>query len=103
MPNKTQISEKKYEAIINHAYKRSKKTQIIFIDRTDHKLTIHRIPTNTPQKRVTSNRSPRDHCIENKKERRSQLVPTDPYVYDELLTHHRKGTNEDDEPLRDGV
>ena len=35
----------------NHAYKSSAKTQIIFMDRTDHKLTIHQIPTNTPQKK----------------------------------------------------
>ena len=33
-PNKTQISEKKYEAISNHAYKRSKKTQITFVIKT---------------------------------------------------------------------
>ena len=32
-PNKTQISEKKYEAISNHAYKRPKKTQITFMDK----------------------------------------------------------------------
>ena len=32
-PNKTQISEKKYEAISNHAYKRSKRTQITFMDK----------------------------------------------------------------------
>ena len=32
-PNKTQISEKKYEAIRNHAYKRSKETQITFMDK----------------------------------------------------------------------
>ena len=32
-PNKTKISEKKYESIINHAYKRSKKTQITFMDK----------------------------------------------------------------------
>ena len=31
--NKTQISEKKYEAISDHAYKRTKKTQITFMDR----------------------------------------------------------------------
>ena len=42
--------------------------------RSDHKLKVHRIPTNTPQKRVTKNRSPRDHCIENQKERRSHLA-----------------------------
>ena len=32
-PNKTQISEKKYQAIISHAYKRSNKTQITFMDK----------------------------------------------------------------------
>ena len=32
-PKKTQISEKKYEAVSNHAYKRSKKTQITFMDK----------------------------------------------------------------------
>ena len=32
-PNKTQISEKKYEAISNHAYKRSKNSQITFMDK----------------------------------------------------------------------
>ena len=37
---------------------------------TDHELKIHRIPTNTPQKVFTSNRSPRDHCIENQKRER---------------------------------
>ena len=43
----------------NHAYKSSKKTQIIFIDRSDHKPTIHQILTNTSQQAITSNRSPR--------------------------------------------
>ena len=37
---------------------------------SDHKLKVHRVPTNTLQKRVTSNRSPRDHCIENPKRER---------------------------------
>ena len=32
-PNKTQISEKKFEAISNHGYKRSNKTQITFMDK----------------------------------------------------------------------
>ena len=32
-PNKTQIEEKKYKAIINHAYRRLKKTQITFMDK----------------------------------------------------------------------
>ena len=67
--------KKKYEAINNHAYKRSKKTQIIFVDkRSDYKLKVHRIPTNTPQKRVTSNRSLRDHCIENQKREREEAI-----------------------------
>ena len=70
-PNETKDSKEKYEAISNHAYKRSKKTQIIFMDETDHELKIHRIPTNTPQK-FTSNRSPRDHCIENHKRERER-------------------------------
>ena len=33
MANKNQISENKYEAISNNAYKRSKKTQITFMDK----------------------------------------------------------------------
>ena len=42
---------------------------------TDHKLKVHQIPTNTPQKRVTSYGSPRDHCIENSmRERESHLA-----------------------------
>ena len=66
---------KKYEAISKHAYKRSKEdSNNIHGYRSDHKLELHRIPTNTPQKFVTSNRSPRDHCIENQKERRSHLT-----------------------------
>ena len=32
-PNKTQISDNKYEAIRNHAYKRSEKNQITFMDK----------------------------------------------------------------------
>ena len=43
---------------------------------TDHKLKVHQIPTNTPQKKITSNRSPQErgeHCIEIQKERRSPL------------------------------
>ena len=36
----------------NHAYKNSEKNQILFIDNLDHKPTIHRISTNTPQKEL---------------------------------------------------
>ena len=57
-PNKTG-SSKRITKISNHAYKNSEKNQIIFIDNLDHKSTIHRISANTPQKNITSNRSPR--------------------------------------------
>ena len=62
-PNQTKISEKKYEAITIMHIRDQKKTQIIFMDRSDHKLAIHRIPTNTAQKVITSNRSPRTSRI----------------------------------------
>ena len=57
-PNQTKV-RRKIRGYKDHAQKSSTKTQIIFIDRTDHKHEIHRIPTNTPQKVITSNRSPR--------------------------------------------
>ena len=41
--------------------------------------------------------------IKREREEAIQLLTMDPQVYNELLTHHRRGTNEDDEPLRDGV
>ena len=70
--NKTLISEKKYEAIRNHAYKRSKKTQITFMDKKID-LIINQ-SSSDPNKhttiRVTSYGSPRDHCIENQKRER---------------------------------
>ena len=69
-PNQTKVSEKKYEGYNNHAYKRSNKTQMIFMDRYDHELTIHRIPTNIPQKVITSNRSPRTLYWESKRDKK---------------------------------
>ena len=75
-------------------------------DRSDHKPKVHRIPTNTQEKTVTSYGSLRDHCIGNQKREREesiQILNTNPQVYKELLMHHRRGTNEDDEPLCDGV
>src|SRR6187200_2720589 len=36
--------------------KSSEKNQIFLIDNLDHKPTIHRISTNTPQKEITSNK-----------------------------------------------
>ena len=50
---------KRLAKISNHAYKNSEKNQIIFTDNLDHKSTIHQILANTPQKSITSNRSPR--------------------------------------------
>ena len=47
------------------------------MDRTNHKLTIHRIPTNTPQKelhQIDLQEHRGEHCIENQKERRSHLA-----------------------------
>ena len=45
--------------------------------RSDNKLTIHRIPTNTPQKvlyQIDLQEHRKEHCIEDKKERRSHLA-----------------------------
>ena len=41
--------------------------------------------------------------IVREREEAIQLLPTDLQVYGGLLTHHRRGTYEEDEPLRDGV
>ena len=71
------IIRKRLEKISNHAYKNSEKNQILFIAKLDHKSTIHRISANTPQKSITSNRSPRESgelCIEIQRERRSHLA-----------------------------
>ena len=50
-PNQTDNS-KRLAKISSHAYKNSEKNQILFIDNLDHKPTIHRISTNTPQKEL---------------------------------------------------
>ena len=57
-PNQTNNSKRLARILWAHI-KSSEKNQISFIDNLDHKLTIHRISTNTPQKEITSNRSPR--------------------------------------------
>ena len=47
------------------------------MDRSDHKLTIHRIPSNTPQKslhQIDLQEHRGEHCIEDQKERRSHLA-----------------------------
>ena len=48
-PNQTD-NLKRLAKITNHTLKISENNQILFIDRLDHKPTIHRISTNTPQK-----------------------------------------------------
>src|SRR3954471_20509686 len=58
-PNKTDNS-KRLAKITNHTLKNSEENQILFIDNLDRKPTIHRISTNTPQKEITSTRSPRE-------------------------------------------
>ena len=49
----------------------------MFIDKLDHKPTIHRISTNTPQKelhRIDLQEEEGELCIENQRERRSYLA-----------------------------
>ena len=75
-PNKTDNS-KRLAKIRNHTYKNSEKNQILFIDNLDHKPTIHRISTNTPQKelhRIDLQEDREELCIEIQRERRSQLA-----------------------------
>ena len=58
-PNQTDNS-KRLAKIKKSYIKNSKEIQMLFIDNLDHKPTIHRISTNTPQKEITSNRSPQE-------------------------------------------
>ena len=75
-PNKTQISEKKYEAISNHAYKRSKKTQITFLDKNIDLIINSKFidPNKHTAKGLTSYGSPRDHCIDNQEREREEAI-----------------------------
>ena len=77
-PNKTQISEKKYVSISNHAYKRSKKTQITFMDKNIDLVINSKFirSQQTHRKRITSYGSPRDHCIENQRRERGSHLAT---------------------------
>ena len=52
-------SSKRLAKTSNHAYKNSEKIQILFIDRLDHKLTIHRSKQTHRKNKITSNSSPR--------------------------------------------
>ena len=72
------IIRRDLQRYLNHTYKNSEKNQILFIDNLDHKPTIHRISTNTPQKEelhqidLQENRG--ELCIEIQRERRSHLA-----------------------------
>ena len=64
-------------SVSNHAYKNSEKNQILFIDKLDHKPTIHRISRNTPQKvlhRIDLQEQRGELCIDIQRERRSHLA-----------------------------
>ena len=69
---------------------------------TDHKLKVHRIPTNTPQKDLHHMDLQETIVLIIKREREReeaiQLLTTDPKVCKELLTHHQRGTNGGGEP-----
>ena len=55
----------------------SEEIQILLIDKLDHKPTIHRISTNTPQKelhRIDLQEDQGEHGIEIQRERRSHLA-----------------------------
>ena len=70
-PNKTDNS-KRLAKISNHAYKNSEKNQIIFIDKLDHKPTIHRSQQTHRKKalhRIDLQEHQGEHCIEDQRER----------------------------------
>ena len=79
----------------------------MFIDKLDHKPTIHRISTNTPQKELHQIDLQEDRgelCIENQTGRRSHLANNyGPEVCGKLLTTHRRGYGVDVEALRDRI
>ena len=70
---------------------------------TDHKLKVHQIPTNTPQKELHHMDLQETIVLRIQRERESHLATYyGPEVYKELLTHHRRCTNGSGEPLCDG-
>ena len=77
-PNITPISEKKCEAISNHAYKRSKKTQITFMDKnidliinskfigsqqTHHRKELHQIVSKNIEENIVLKIKSREEAI----------------------------------------
>ena len=81
---RTQITFMDIDLIINSNFIRSQQTQ--------RKKSLHQIDL---QETIVLRIKKREEAI--------QLLPTDPQVYGEILMHHRRSTNEDDEPLRDRV
>src|SRR3989337_2532992 len=75
-PNQTDNS-KRLAKITNHTKKNLEKIQILFIDKLDHKPTIHR-SQQTHRKRILHridlHERGGEHCIEIQKERRSHLA-----------------------------
>ena len=68
------------------------------------KKIVHLIPTNTPQKELHHIDLQETIVLRIKRERGSHLATNyGPVGLEELLTHHRRGTNGHDAPLRDGV
>ena len=75
-PNQTDNS-KRLAKITNHTEQNLEEIQILFIDNLDHKPTIHRFSTNTPQKelhQIDLQEDQGEHCIEIQRERRSHLA-----------------------------
>ena len=75
-PNQTDNSNR-LANITNHTQKNSKKIQILFIDRLDHKPTIHRSQQTHHKRRlhrIDLQKRGGEHCIEIQKARRSHLA-----------------------------
>ena len=75
-PNQTDNS-KRLANITNHTYKNSEKIQILFIDKLDHKPTIHRSQQSHHKRRlhrIDLHKRGGELCIEIQKERRSHLA-----------------------------
>ena len=65
---------------------------------TDHKLKVHQIPINTPQKELHDMDLQETIVLRIQRERECHLATNYPEVYKELLMHHRRGTNGGGEP-----
>ena len=75
-PNQTDNS-KRLAKITNHRKKNSEKIQILFIDKLDHKPTIHQSQQTHRKRRlhrIDLHERGGEHCIEIQKERRSHLA-----------------------------